>query len=1197
MFFLYEGGSPTPDTHHGDRSRRQGAGCLYLNLSQALRRPTVHADIAPTLRDPRHGARGLTSAQQGDRLTEPMDSQTPQAQDLDSESSSPPPTSVIRRRFWSISFLSGFCALICMAVGAQLLRPILGTSAAVDAMAWCLLFVGLGLGAVWWGQRATESGRSIQLLAQWHIGIAIAAALTPWIADVLGSLYPLASGPLGLWVSRLVLIVGILAIPSFWIGGFLPTISQASRPSSDPARRHVAALSAWAILGGAVGLSVIHFWSIEILGLRRTLWLASMLLLLLAMALRNFARTSRPNASEIGSELSEPASSTANAEDSGSWGWLLLAGAGGFVTLLVVQVWRRMLTPLVGDSVFATALVPTLALLGIGLGYLIYHQGASDRKPSYRSLATAFAFLALALILPFALEDWIALGAAFLRPLMVTGFVGLVVSWVMVISVVLLPTSLVVGYIAALWPTLRGQDPRQVGSQLGSVLGCQFLGAAPAAGLYGLGWLPANDISQLWQLLAIGCLSLSLWVLGWELWCRPPSSYKLPLGTLITLMTVCWLVSFPGPSAFWRHTDIGSGHVQAGFKNPHELQGLKHAVGRGILAELDGAKSSVALARDNDLALIVDGRNRGTVHGDAPSQIMGPLIGAALHPEPRNILVLGFGTGATAGWLAQISSVERIDVLEVEPRIVELAGQIEPMHPESLSSPKVKLHIGDGREWLTAHRETYDLIVSWMSDPYRSADSHFFSQDFYRTAFDRLGPGGLFLQPLDGMGIAPETLQGSFATLRSVFPSIEAWQPDTRGLLLIASKAPLLHPMDSTGRRLAREPWRKAMREIWGADGLNALYSAFLANDRLAETLAATSTLEVATDDRPSLSYSFSRRFGYPEAFDFARLRALVDHLVAGLPQLSPDADSAVDWGQALELRASRSLDGILAHAGPWARPASSSDRSSGVQLQGAALARFSARKAWQAGDLPSAHRLWPKMGAQPAAPLFFSDQLMLGELLATGLYERADTDGHILPDPFSDLRTDAPVEAMILEAHLAYSERRIGEATGHLEAAFKLLRQDPWVRLPIVDRGFQLAKKLASFDSISGRALLHALDQPFAAYTFEEVRLATRVNLAGRIHLDDACREIYADYEPHPIWTLRFLQARLQCYQLSEPDPEVEALLRAAERDTRQLLQHNPPKLQLPDQSSAANAAAPETDRGVSAAPDLESAEGDHEP
>ncbi len=1141
-----------------------------------------------------------------------MDSQTPQAQGLEPGSSSLASAAVIRRRLSTLSFLSGFCALVCIGVGFQLLRPILGASATADATAAGLLFAGLGLGAVWWGHRATQSSRPIELLAQWHVGMAICAAVTPWIADVSGALYPFSSGLLGISLSRCIPVAGVLAIPSFWIGGLLPALAQAAPQPPDPARRQTVALSAQAILGGAAGLWITHFFSIEILGLRRTLWLACMLWLLSAMGLRNLARKSHQLSAAADPQPSESTASSNKAENAAPWGWLLLAAAGGFATLLMTQVWRRMLTPLLGDSIFATALVPAMVLLGIGLGYLIRYQSAPDPRPTHRSLATAFGFLALVLIVPFALGDWIALGAAFLRPLMVTGFSGLVVSWVMVTSAVLLPASLVAGYISALWPAMPGRGGR-VGSRLGRLLASQLWGAAVAVGISSLGWLPTGDIPQLWRLLSIGCMGLSLCVLGWELWCRPPSGFKVPLGTLATLAAVCWLLPSAGPGAFWRHTDIGNGGVDAGFKNPHELQGLKHAVERGMLAEVDGAKSSVAWARDNDLALIVDGRNRGTAHGDAPSHIMGPLIGAALHPEPRHILVLGLGTGQTAGWLAQIPSVERIDVLEVEPQIAQLADRIGSVRHNALSSPKVDLRIGDGREWLTVHREPYDLIISGMSDPYRESEAHLFSRDFYRKVLERLGPGGLFLQPLDGTGIAPETLQGSFATLRSVFPSVETWQPDTRGLWLVAATEPLVHHPHRIEQRLGQEPWRKAMREIWGADGLSALYSAFLANDRLAETFAATSPMDVATDDRPSLKYSFAHQFGYPEALDIARLRSLSDYLVAGLPQLfpgtsapdtsSPGAESSVDWSEAFELRATRSLGGIFVQAGPWARSPSSSDRASENRLHGASLARFSARKAWHAGDLPSAYRLWPKAGDQLSEPLFFSDRLMLAELLATGLYEITDAEADTPSDPFALLRGDAPVESSILDAHLAYSERRIGEATAHLDTAFKLLKQDPWVHLPMVDRGFQLAKKLASFDSISGQALLQALDQPFAAYTFEEVRLATRVNLAGRIHLDGACREIYADYEPHPIWTLRFLQARLQCYQLSEPDPEMQVLLRHAERDTREFLQNNPPRLQLagrptgPDAADAVDAADPEMDGNDSDIPDPEHEGGDQEP
>ncbi len=1108
-----------------------------------------------------------------------MDSHNPSPQSS-TDSSSITSLPAATQRFASLMFFTGFCSLVYIAIGFRLLRPIFGSSTAAFASMAITLLVCLGLGGVWWARRAVQTARPVELLAQLQIGVAISAALGPWIADLIGPLYATLGGSAGLGsigalAVRLLLSTLVVGIPGFWMGGLLPMTTQALRrkdplAASQPPSSHVAGLLGWTGLGATAGVLVTFFFAIELFGLRRSLWLACMLNLLLAMIVRNLSRHPHFADHPIGIGTKDrPAPK--------SWWLLATAASGGFSFALMYLVWRRMLTPLLGDSIFATALVPAAALLGIGLGCLLFRQGSEIHRPTARTVAASFGFQALVLISPYALGDLVALTAVVLRPVMVTGFLGLIMGWTLVISVVVLPAAFITGYQLPMWLALTAReqegaeaDPGRSSLELGWILAGQLWGAALAIWIGAFGWMPGLGAPRLWQAIAAGLMVLSLVTLAYDFRTSKRSTdrhtsrrYRLPLWTLTALLIAATLLPAQGPSAFWRHTDIGSGRVDSNFKTPNDLQSFFHAVGRGMLAEADGTESSVALVRDNDLALIVNGRNLGSAHGDAPTQVMDAMIGTALHPEARRVLVIGLGTGIAAGWLAKVPSVEHIDVLELEPRVAQLAREFAPVNDDVLNSPKVHLAFGDGREWLAAQAEPYDLILSTHSNPHRAADTDLFSRDFYRSALEHLGPDGLFLQRLQARGIDPGTLQGCYATLSSVFPSIETWQPDTHELILVAGAQRLLHPFDQIGRRMSREPWRAAMRESWGIGGLEGFYSAFLAGDELAKTIATSSPLDIATDDRPTLEFAFARHFGHPEAFDLSRLRAISEHVVAGQPQAAPGSTVTLDWNLILEFRAARNASSGLAQAGPWAKSTPKSERASEIQLQGLAAERMAARQAWGSGDLSGAYDLWPKTDQTPAAAITFVDELMLGELLAAGLYgQTADTPD--TPDPFAHLRAAAPVEASILDARLARTQNRIGAAAAHLQTAFDALRQDPWVHLPIVDRGFQLAKSLASFDSISGEALLDALDQPFAAHTFEEVRLATRVNLGGRLDVNERCGEIYSAYELHPIWTLRFLQARLQCYQLSEPSPRNDALLRSAEQDTKWFLRHTPPKLRL---------------------------------
>ena len=71
-----------------------------------------------------------------------------------------------------------------------------------------------------------------------------------------------------------------------------------------------------------------------------------------------------------------------------------------------------------------------------------------------------------------------------------------------------------------------------------------------------------------------------------------------------------------------------------------------------VVWEAEGVESSIAIVCDDSLSFFVNGKSDGNAIGDASTQIMLGMVGAALHPEPRQALVVGLGTGETAGWLA-----------------------------------------------------------------------------------------------------------------------------------------------------------------------------------------------------------------------------------------------------------------------------------------------------------------------------------------------------------------------------------------------------------------------------------------------------------------------------------------------------------------------------------------------------------------
>src|SRR5207247_7281645 len=96
------------------------------------------------------------------------------------------------------------------------------------------------------------------------------------------------------------------------------------------------------------------------------------------------------------------------------------------------------------------------------------------------------------------------------------------------------------------------------------------------------------------------------------------------------------------------------------------------SIRRHIIWDVDGVESSVGIQNADSISFIVNGKSDGNARADAGTQVMSGIIGAALHPNPKQAMVVGLGTGSTAGWLAAVPTIEHVDVVELELVVLKL---------------------------------------------------------------------------------------------------------------------------------------------------------------------------------------------------------------------------------------------------------------------------------------------------------------------------------------------------------------------------------------------------------------------------------------------------------------------------------------------------------------------------------------------
>ena len=256
-------------------------------------------------------------------------------------------------------------------------------------------------------------------------------------------------------------------------------------------------------------------------------------------------------------------------------------------------------------------------------------------------------------------------------------------------------------------------------------------------------------------------------------------------------------------------------------------------------------------------------------------------MGALVHPGVQRALVVGLGTGSTAGWLGVVPTMERVDVVELEPAILEIARRCAAVNRDVLQNPRVHVTIGDAREVVgTTPRALTTSSSRSRRTPIAPASPACSRTSSIAPPSSRLDSDGLFVQWLQAYNVDAQTIRTIYATLASVFPDVETWITEESDLLLIAGKRPITYDVARLRARIAEEPWRTALGRIWRADDLEAVFARYVANAGFARGLAALEGSNLNTDDLTLVEFGFARGLGFrTHLFEVAELRlAALEH-------------------------------------------------------------------------------------------------------------------------------------------------------------------------------------------------------------------------------------------------------------------------------------------------------------------------------
>ncbi len=1028
-------------------------------------------------------------------------------------------------------FCSGFCALVYQVVWTRELRLLFGASTAASGAVLAAFAAGLGVGSLLLGRRADLHARPLQLYAHLELGIAASAAASAPLAMLARKIYVGLGGAVALGAVaggglRILLAALVLAVPTFLMGGTLPAMARAlADDEEDPERRRVALLYGANTLGAVGGAMVATFVALEALGTHRTLWAACAINLAVVLLVLRVARSEAPRDAEVGVAEEPAAEGSAVAvgtEVAPPRGVVFTAAAvTGFAFFLMELVWYRVLGPLLGGTVFAFGLILSTALFGIGVGGLAGARFFVGRVVRLRTFAVVCLLEALTLVVPFAAGDHVALVTLFLRPLGGYGFAPLVAGWMVVAGFVAFLPALFAGMQFPLLISLLGRGRASVGRHVGLAYLFNTGGAVAGSLAGGFGLLPLLGASGAWRfcvglLLTLGAVSLVLDRAGVR-------RGQIAAGAVLVALAL-FGVGADGPSAAYRHSGIGSGRVPldsvSGETPRHRFLRASRA---DILAAYEGVESGIAIGKQDGVCFVVNGKTDGHAKFDAGTQIGAGLVGALLHPGPvRSSLVIGLGTGSTAGWLGKVDSMERVDVFELEPAIMNVARLSAPFNGAVLDNPKVKVHFGDARELLALTDRQYDIVFSEPSNPYRAGVASLFTTEYYRMVRDHLAKDGLFLQWVQGYETTFATVRILAATLAEVFPEVELWETQANDLLFVAGASKRVYDAPTLRARLVEPTFQQGMIAAWGVDDLEGVFGHFVARSGLVKALAKEHADDLNTDDDSVVEFAFARTVGRVGSFNMDAVHVAARARKDSLPPITGPFDFE-------QMRYERALLTVYPARSP-ARPGSGLDEDHRERLL--------AVNAWVAQDPVTAFGLW---NLRPRPRPTRLERLMAAELAV--LMRAPDAEAHV-----ARLALIAPTDAAVL----SFLGQLWGPEGPKSMPAFlgvvERLRKDPWADAELSNAVLRAVPELLRVVVASGPPILDALSVPFVGYLHDAARLARRVDAQRLLGPSPDCAGVFAELEPHVPWEGGTLQFRRECYRTTHHPllPRAEADLRA---------------------------------------------------
>jgi spermidine synthase len=687
-------------------------------------------------------------------------------------------TDAIVLPLFTLFFLSGFTGLVYEVAWVRLFTGVFGNTTYSVTAVLSAFMAGLALGSRLFGRLIDTQRRQLLVYALLEAGIAVSAVLITLTVPLLDPIYGFFYKSLNfsnalLTALRFALSFVLIIIPTILMGGTLPVIARFFIRNIGQVGTRTGILYGLNTLGAAAGCLLTGFYLIKAFGVRESVFIAALVNIIIAACVFLAARFMPVEEPEDAVDVISRGIDTATLSTARMRVFLALAAGAGFVSLSCEVLWTRLLVFMLKTTVYAFSIMLTTFLVGIGLGSLIF--ALVERRFGIRNYLKLWGLLQWGVAVSVFLS-LLAFGAFARTPIepYTTGgtWAGNILQANLLPSIIVmaLPTLLIGTAFPAAVAVLT-RHISHVGESLGTLYAASTAGAI--MGCVITGFFLVSLVGTQISLLIMVLISCGLATTALLLSAGDGIKRRKPADSTGPALISAWRAFAPWPAVIAAFL-ILPGDYLFRYYNLGEAMHDRTSVIDYAHEGVEGITTVHHFSSGHRVISTGSINVAGTAFTLRTTQKLQAHIPMLLHPKPRRICQVGFGSGETSRIVTSYD-IERLDVVEISASVIETSDRFfGDINGGVVRHPKFRPVIMDGANYLRLTGERYDVIMNDSIWPYYAGNSGLYTREYFRAAKKRLNPGGIMTSwmPVD-MDISSFT--SLLKTFRSEFQYVSFW--------------------------------------------------------------------------------------------------------------------------------------------------------------------------------------------------------------------------------------------------------------------------------------------------------------------------------------------------------------------------------------------------------------------------------------